>query len=291
MNLNLLKIFVKVAQLGSYTKASKLLNMPKSRISRAISRLEEDQQVELIRRSTRSLALTESGLRLYQDTRGLLDELESKIESVASGPGGIKGTLSLSAPVDMGQNILPKLIGEFSQRYPQIKFRIHLSDSYIDLNAFDIDVAIRAGNLKDSALKQKKLGQAQLILVASFDYLQRWGVPKNLKELKNHQLISFFNENQVDPLGDICHQYQITPLYRVNSFPLIKRLVRESKGIGILPDTLCFKELREGKLVRVLPQWCEKKSTIQAVYLASKNLSPKIRAFLDFLAEKENIFV
>lgn len=291
MNFNLLKTFIKVAEFGSFTKAASQLKQPKSRVSRSIMRLEEEIKTELIRRSTRSISLTEAGKSLYQETQGLIHQLEKKVESLTGENEVLSGTLSISAPIDFGEDILPSLICEFTKIHPQIDFRILLSDSYVDLAAHHIDLALRVGKLKDSALKQKKLANTQLILVANQEYLKLKGVPKKWEEITNHEILSFWNENQQDPLEQMYQQYGFSPFMRVNSFPMLKRLALESKGVTLLPNTLCYQEIFRGDLVRVLPQWGHEKSPLQVVFSANKNLPIKTRAFVDFLSEKKDFFL
>jgi len=290
MNFNLLKTFIKVAEFGSFTKAAHQLNQPKSRVSRSIGRLEEELKTELIKRSTRSISLTEAGKNLYQETQGLIHQLEKKVELMAGDSGDISGTLSISAPIDFGENIMPNLLCEFSKIYPKVNFKILLSDSYVDLTAHDIDLALRVGKLKDSALKQKKLADTQLILVASEEYISLKGSPKKWEDFSSHNLLSFYNENQQDPLGEMYQMFGISPTMRVNSFPMLKRLCLESKGIALLPSALCKREIAKGILARILPNWGTQKSPLQVVFSASKNLPPKTRAFVDFLSEKKELF-
>lgn len=290
MNLNLLKSFIKVAEFGSFTKAARHLHQPKSRVSRSVARLEEELNLELIKRTTRAISLTEAGKSLYQGTQGPLFQLERKMESLSSEGESISGTLSLSAPLDFGDSLLPQLICEFSKQYPDIKFKVFLSDSYVDLVSNDIDLALRVGNLKDSSLKQKRLTDAKLILVASPAYLSLRGSPKKWSELSGHEVHSFFNENQNDPLGEIFQKYKFSPAMRINSFPMLKQLACHSKGIVILPNTICKKELNEGTLVRVMPHWSHQKSPLQIVYSASRGLPLKTRTFIDFLFSNKEMF-
>ncbi len=290
MNFNLLKIFIKVAEFESFTKAAHQLKQPKSRVSRSIARLEEDLEVQLIKRSTRSISLTDAGKDLYQETQGLIHQLEQKVESMSNNSGEVSGVLSISAPIDFGEDIMPKLLSGFSKLYPRVKYKVLLSDAYVDLIANDIDVALRVGKLKDSSLKQKKLTEAQLILVASKEYINLKGLPKSWEDLSNHKLLSFYNENHQDPLADMYQMHSITPEMRVNSFPMLKKLALESKGISVLPNTLCKSEFSEDRLIRVLPTWGTQKNPLQAVFLSNKNLPPKTRAFIDFLNQKRNLF-
>tara|TARA_B100001248_G_scaffold262731_2_gene261836 strand:- start:6082 stop:6957 length:876 start_codon:yes stop_codon:yes gene_type:complete len=285
MRLNLLKTFIKVADLGSLTKAAQQLHQPKSRVSRSLARLEEDLGFTLMNRTTRSLSLTEEGRRLYQQTHTLLNDLESRLDNFSKTEEEPSGTLSISAPTDFAQNFLPSLLCLFSESYPHLQYRIHLSDDYVDLAAYDIDVAFRAGNLKDSSLKQKKISISQLILVASKDYLNIRGRPDAVAKLKQHAVFSYYNENTLDPLMDIYKRYQLQPTLRSNSFPLLKAMALEGKGIAILPDITCRKELREKTLEQVLPTWHARKGHLQLVYSAQKKLPPKLRCFIDFVAK------
>lgn len=291
MNFNLLKTFIKVAEFESFTKAAHQLKQPKSRVSRSIGRLEEDLKVQLIKRSTRSISLTEAGKELYQGTQGLIHQLEQKVESMSNSSEEVSGVLSISAPIDFGENIMPNLICEFSKIYPSVKFKILLSDAYVDLAANDIDLALRIGKLKDSSLKQKKITETQLILVASKEYINLKGLPKSWEDFPDHNLLSFYNENHQDPLGDMYQMYGIIPEMRVNSFPMLKKLVLDSKGIAILPSTLCKKEISTGRLLRVLPNWGTHTSPLQVIFSSSKNLPPKTRAFIDFLTEIKTSFL
>jgi DNA-binding transcriptional LysR family regulator len=290
INLNLLKTFIKVAEFGSFTKAAHQLKQPKSRVSRSIAKLEEDLRVQLINRSTRSISLTEAGKELYKETQGPIHQLEQKIDSISSSSGEISGVLSVSAPIDFGENIMPKLISEFSKLYPKVKFKILFSDAYVDLTANDIDLALRVGRLKDSSLKQKKITDTQLILIANKKYIELKGVPKSWKDIADYNLLSFYNENHQDPLSEIYEKYGLEPKMRVNSFPMLKKLVLESKGIAVLPNTLCETEVSEGQLIRVMPNWGTQKSPLQVVFSSSKNLPPKTRAFIDFLTHKKAFF-
>lgn len=291
MNYNLLKVFIKVAELGSFTKAAHQLKQPKSRVSRSILRLEEDLKTELIQRTTRSISLTESGRKLYQETQSLINKLEETVEIFKDDSEEITGILSISAPIDFGEEILPQIFCEFNQLYPGITFKVLLSDSFIDLVAHDIDITFRAGKLKDSNLKQKKIGEAQFVLVASSDYLTLNGVPRTWKDISNLNILSYWNENQQDPLDQMYQQYGFSPLIRTNSFPMLKKLALESKGIALIPSTLCSKELKDGRLIRVIPSWGHKKNPIQLVFSGSKNLPKKTRAFIEFVSEKKDFFI
>lgn len=284
-NLNLLKVFVKVAELGSYSLTSKVLKVPKSKVSRSITQLEEEIGTQLFRRTTRKTSLTEEGVDLYQMVGPKLEEITGKVENLGEKRDQISGGISLTAPFDFGEFYLPSIMAKFQQLHPKIEFNVHLSDAYIDLVSFNIDLGIRIGNLKDSNLKRKVIGYSNKLLVASPKYLEEYGVPQNIEELPMHQILTFANENQMDPLEFLYGGYNRRPILKSNSYPLLKNAALNSQGIGVVPSLLCQQELREGKLIHVLPEWSKKKSTVQIVSLPNKNEHNKIKLFKDFLVE------
>lgn len=290
MNFNLLKTFIKVAEFGSFTKAARQLKQPKSRVSRSISRLEEDLKVELIRRSTRSLSLTEAGKKLYMETQGLIHQLEKKIKELSKDEEEISGVLSISAPIDFGESVMPKLLSEFSMIHPKVTFRILLSDSYIDLTAHDIDIALRVGRLPDSNMKQKKLTETELILVASKEYENLKGLPQKWEDMANYELLSFYSENHQDVLSEMYQIYGLSPAMRINSFPMLRKLALDSRGIAVLPNAMCKKDLTQEDLIRVIPEWSHRKSPLQMVFSPNKNLPSITRAFVDFVYERRKTF-
>ena len=286
IDLNLLKSFNKVAKLGSYTKAALILNQPKSRVSRAISRLEDELSVQLIRRTTRAISLTEEGKILYHSTKELLHQLDQSISTTTLSSQEVKGILTISAPEDFAHAAFGTIITEFSELYPDIQLKIQLTNSLIDLTKDDIDLAIRIGKLKDSSLKQRKIGEVEMVPIASPDYLRRYGFPKNKEDLKNHKVLSFYNENRPHIVNETFGGIKTNPFILCNSFPMLKILALQCKGIALLPNFLCQKEIINKKLVHVLPDWKQRRVPIQIVYPQTSIPSAKIRVFIDYLASK-----
>ena len=289
MNLNLLKIFIKVAEFGSFTKAAKHLNQPKSRVSRSIARLEEELKVELIKRNTRSIHLTKAGENLYKKTYFQLSQIEETTNNFNKNEEEVSGTLTLSAPTDFVNYLLPEMVEEFSELHPKLSFKIHLGNSFVNLNTMDIDVAFRIGKLKDSSLKQKMMANTSFILVATKDYINLKGLPSSWEDLKDHKIMSYWNEMQNDPLDNYYKKYDIKSFIQINSFPLLKKSAIESKGIVLLPNVYCKKEVDNGKLLRVFPEWKNQVKPLQLVFSNNKNLSKKTRAFIDFVVSKKGI--
>ena len=290
IDLNLLRTFAKVSELGSFTKAANYLKQPKSRVSRAITRLETDLGTQLIRRTTRTTALTEAGQELFQKTNKLLSQLYTEVDSIAHEAQELTGTLKLSAPEDFSQQILPTLISEFSDLHPKISFDVLASNNEVNLTTNEIDVAFKIGPLKDSSLMFRKIGTVSLILVAAPSYYSKYGVPKSIEDLKNHRILSFINQNNGDILKPLYQKFstsdQFKPFLTCNSFFMIHKLTCEGRGLSILPDFFCKQSLIDGKLIRTLTEWRASEVDIQLVYPPVKKQSKKVRSFIDFAIEK-----
>ncbi len=290
IDLNLLKTFTKVAELGSFTKAAEYLKQPKSRVSRAISRLELELNTQLIRRTTRQTGLTEAGHELFLKTNGLLSQLNIEIDTVSNETHELSGLLKISAPEDFSQLVLPSLIMEFSEIHPHVKFEIISSNDHLDLTVHGIDLAFRIGTLKDSTLIQKKIGKISTILAAAPAYISKFGSPKQPTDLKDHKILSFTNQRNQDLLTPLYEEFskggRFRPFFVCNSFPMLHKYACAGKGIAILPDFISKSAMGEGRLVQVLPNWNASTVDIQIVYLPTKNMQKKVRAFIDFAVEK-----
>jgi len=290
MDLNLLKTFHKVAELGSFTLAAKALKCPKSRVSRGISRLEEEMGTSLIKRTTRKTALTDSGKELFQKTRIHLEQLESQINSISQDTQEIKGTIRISTAEDFGQLMMQDLVSEFSKIYPSVRFDLTITNNTTDLTSENIDLALRIGKLRDSSLIQKRLGKVALVLVASPNYTKTFGQPTKLEEIKNHKLLSFKTDERGDHINAILKQKKLatklTPDILCNSFPLLYKFALNGKGITLLPNFFCQNAISQGKLIRVLPEWSGEPSYIQIVYPPAKAMPNRTRVFIDFISER-----
>ena len=170
MDLNLLKVFIKVADCGSLTKASKLLNHPKSKISRDLNKLEDEFEQTLLNRTPKGVTLTEHGFNLLQATRAQLEDLESSLQKVKSDPNEIKGKVKLTAPEDLSSFILTRLITEFMDKYPDVSIELFSTTEFLDFKKNNIDLALRIGKLDDSNLVQKKVTDIDVIFVGSNYY-------------------------------------------------------------------------------------------------------------------------
>jgi len=290
MNLNLLRTFSKVLELKSFTKAAQALGLPKSRVSRAVTRLEDDLGVSLIRRSTRVVAPTELGIKFYHSIESQLHSIENAVHVLTEVSSKLSGTIRVSAPEDFGLSVLCPLMDKFQDIYPEIRFELIQSNTFLDLNFNDIDVTFRIGKLKDSSLIQKKVATVSLVLAAGTQYLAKHGHPRSLEDLKSHRIYGFFSENNLSHREDLLKQFVDIETHSTfmscNSFSLLKQIAESNKGIVILPDFFFGVLGKKSGLKRVLPNKSSKKNNIHLIYPSSRNLLQRTRTFIDFVSQE-----
>jgi len=286
MDYNLLKTFSKVAELGSFTKAAKVLNQPKSRVSRAIARLENELNIQLIRRTTRKTSLTNSGQELYQNIYPLLLGINNELVKVSDQQQEMSGVIRLTGAQDMGQTLLPQIISAFNIKHPNVQFEILITNEFLDLTKENIDIAFRAGKMQDSGLIQKKIISAHFNIFCSQKYLEKYGRPSTPKDLMNHKFLSFKELEK-----ELFHKdIQIKPFVTSDSIPMLISMALNHEGITILPDFSCKEYLDAKTLVKIIPSWQGKTGGIHILYPPSKNISQKVKAFIkianDLFSEK-----
>ncbi len=290
-DLNDLYYFAKVVECGGFAAAGRETGIPKSRLSRRIAELEERLQVRLLHRTTRKLALTEVGERYLQHCRNLLLEAEMAEQVIAELSVEPRGRLRLSAPVAMASSNLADLLPRFLERHPQVQLEILLTNRRVDLLNEGVDVALRVRELgdEDPALVCRRLAPAttQILAAPSLIAGRRLEHPEDLEDLPF--LGAIHNDRKVHAtlIGPDGSRYQLErePRLGVDDFVLRKKAAVAGLGVTLLPEGYCDRELADGSLVRILPQWTLPKSTMQAAYLPRSSQIPAIRALIDFLVE------
>jgi LysR family transcriptional regulator for bpeEF and oprC len=277
MDYNLLKIFVKVSELGSFTQAAKVLNQPKLRVSRAIARLENELDIQLIRRTTRKTSLTTNGQEFYHNISPLLNGINDELTKVSNQQQEMSGIIRLTASQDIGLTLVVEIILAFNAKYPNIQFQSLITNDFLDLAKENIDIAFRAGKLPDSSLIQKKVLDSSFAIVCSKNYLENYGCPSSDKDLTNHKFLSFKGMEKDLLSKDIA----IQPTFTTDSIPMLLNMALSGRGIAILPDFFCKEHLESKALLKLLPSWKSKKGSIHILYAPSKNISRKVRAFVD----------
>lgn len=290
MNLNDLLVFAEVVERGSFTAAGNALAMPKSNVSRTVSRLEYALGVQLLERTTRSQSLTEIGQMYYEHCARIKEELVSASTSIESLSETPIGKLRVCASVTIGQNWLAQYLPEFIHRYPGIQVDLRLANRRVDLIEEGFDVVLRVGDSPDSNLIGKYLCSSELCLYAAPRYLDQ--SEKNLStpaDLTKHSCL-FMNaiteRTQWEfRKGKETKQVDFEPVFSTDDFYVLQQLAIDGRGIAQLPDYMGEKLIGDGRLVRVLDGWTGRTVEIRALVRSSRGVTPKIRAFLDFISD------
>jgi DNA-binding transcriptional LysR family regulator len=286
VQLNETLAFVAVVEAGSFTEAGRRLEVPKSTLSKQVSRLEERLGARLLQRSTRKLALTETGRAFFERCRPAIEDLREAERVAQDVAGAPRGTLKVTAPFDFARDMLAPLMPELRQRYPEIDFHLVLSQRRIDMLAEGIDVALRGGQLPDSSFVSRLIFRSSVILCANPNYLERRGRPKTVADLADHDAVCMpFPEIRFQgPDGDVV--LPLCPSIVANEWGFLLRCIRDGLGLGPMISTAIRADLEAGRLEQVLPGYGIPRGGLYAVYPSRHHLSPKVRVFVDFLDEK-----
>ena len=288
MDLNEILVFAKVVQAGSFVRAARQLDMPKSTVSRKVVELEARLGARLLERTTRTLRLTDMGRAYFVHAERILLELEAAEAAVGQLQEAPRGALRVSAPLNFLQ--LGAISERFLTRYPEVQLEIVCSDRIVDLIAEGFDVAVRVGRLADSTLIARPLATMRNVLVASPGLLERLGSPGSPEQLPRWPCIAFGGVAErasweLLSAGGKTASVRISPRFIVNEFDVLGGAAVSGLGIALLPENRCVDDVRAGRLLRVLPQWSSIERPLQAVYPSGRHLSPKLAAFLAHLAE------
>lgn len=284
MDFNQVAVFVKVVQAGSFSAAARFLGLPVSTVSNRVAMLEKRLGVTLLQRTTRRLHLTDAGQMYYEHASAGLAHMFDAEAAVTEALAEPCGLLRITAPVDVGNQILSSILGQMRSQWPKVDVELVLMNRYVDLVAEGVDVAIRTGPLKDSTLVAKSVGIARWAVFASPAYLDSAAVIDSPQALRHHSCLQF------TPLGKeawVLHDtsnsvtVSLARQVLVNDVGLIMAMVLAGDGVALLPVYLCRKACEEGRLVRVLPEWYAKADPIHIVYPRQRFMPPRLRAFVD----------
>lgn len=289
LDLNQIRVFVKLVQLGSFTKTAEQLHQPKSRISRRLAALEKDLGAQLIYRTTRQFQLTETGRVYFERVQGLIEGLESLSTEISETTSEVSGVIKLTASDDMGVKILPMILDEFSKQYPLVKFEIRLSQAYVDLVKESIDVAVRIGILKDSSLRARKVGTVRNIFVATPGFLERHRSWEDIDQLGTLPFIGMTTMSKLEVWrGSESKKLVFKPniVFTSNNPAMMIELALLGRGVALAPEFLCVDHLRSGRLVHVHKNLRGQEAPVSIVTPEKKETSQKIKKFTEFLSKR-----
>jgi DNA-binding transcriptional LysR family regulator len=288
MDLNEIIVFAKVVQTGSFTGASRELEMPKSTVSRKVSELEERLGARLLQRTTRKLSLTDVGQTFYRHAARVVAELEEAELAVGRMQEAPRGLLRVTVPLNFGY--LGSIVASFLKGYPEVDVELVCADRIVDLVDEGFDLALRAGPLADSTLIARSLGRLESFAVASPAFLAKNGTPKRPQDLARFDCVVFGAGPDRTTWrlhrGGKTTAVQVDARLVVNDFDILFEAALAGLGIAVLPIFRCAEALRAKKLRRVLPEWCSAETPLHAVYPSTRHLSPKVKAFVDHLREQ-----
>jgi DNA-binding transcriptional LysR family regulator len=283
MDLNLLPIFVAVAETRSFTEAARKLELPRSTVSRAVAALEDSLRVQLFRRTTRQVALTAAGERLFSNTATQLGAVREALECVAELDPSPSGELRITAPHDLGSLLLPPVCAGFAQRFPSVRLDVRLTNRAVDLIAEGFDLALRVSTkrLADSTLVARRVASLEVQVFASRDYIAQNGTPKSPTDAAKHQWIDFRGFSVRDP----PLRLKEPPRIETDDVLFIRQALRSGAGLGVLPTFIAADDVAEGRLVRVLPKITLPLGNVYLIHSSAQHLPRKIVAFRDHLIE------
>lgn len=289
---NDLALYALVVEHGGFAAVERETGIPKSRLSRRVTALENSLGVRLLQRSTRQFGVTEVGQKVYRHARAMRDEAEAARNAVEQVVGAPRGVLRLSCPVAIAQQQLARVLPAFLQRYPDVKLQIQVSNRKVDLIDEGIDLALRVRTRVDDdpGLIVRPFGSICEVLVASPAYLGSHGDPTTPEDLAAHSILSMGEDPGVqrwdlqDASGDKA-RVEFQPRVAAKDFPMLSQLALEGLGIALLPQMVCAHWLASGQLRRVLPGWDLPLGILHAVIATRHGMLPALRALIDHLAE------
>jgi len=286
-----LKNFVRVVEAGSITGAAERLGVAKSAVSRRLGELEERLGVQLLRRTTRRLNLTDSGWAFYERSMRILADLEEAEAAVSQAHGTLRGQLRVAAPLSFGLRHLGPAIIDFMQQHPEVVFDLDFNDRAVDLLQEGFDLAVRVAELQDSSLIARRLAPVRLVLCASPAYLEEHGAPETPQDLSQHRCLiySYAPEPRIwrYQAPDGSHGSVRVPIrLAANNGAFLCNAAVAGEGIGLSPTFIVHRELEDGRLVRVLGDYQWPQVAAYAVYPQTRHLSHRVRAFVDFLVQR-----
>lgn len=286
MDYNQIALFVNVVEAGSLSEAARRLGIAKSNVSRALTALEKEVGSQLVYRNTRNFHPTEAGLNFYNQCKGPMFEVKMAAENLKQNETSLKGKFIITTAVDMALTILPPIVAEFAKNYPKLNLEIRAEDRRVDLVHEGVDLAIRMGNLQDSNLKALKISEVSMILVASSQYINNNPKVRTIENLTDHRMIAFNKKYEkgfsLIKRGGKSQKIKTHSTLLANTPLFAKSFTLLNQGIALLPDIICYDEIKRGELVRVLPDWSTESTPCHFVWPSHVSESPKVRAFVDF---------
>ena len=283
-----MEIFVEVARLRSFSEAGRRLGLTRAMVSKHILQLEDRLQARLLHRSTREVSLTDAGQAYLAPCMATLEQAREAARVVAHSGAELAGPLRIQAPSSFGSEWLAGAVARFNLLHPQLSPMLYLDDALLDPIEHGFDLTIRVGGIPDvHALAMRPLAPCRGVLCASPDYLARHGVPQTPEDLHDHRCLHFSHLTDGTAWqfskGEERRTVRVQAAFTANNGLVLQQAAQQGLGIVYNTTFLAWRALREGTLVPVLADWELPLNYLSALYPASRQPSPKVRALIDFL--------
>ncbi|SEF23181.1 LysR substrate-binding domain-containing protein [Variovorax sp. NFACC27] len=288
---NDLALFAHVVEQQGFSAASRHLGIPKSRLSRRVSLLEERIGVRLLQRSSRRLLLTSVGRQFYERCQATVAAGEEAFDVARQATAQPQGLLRVSCPFTLAQFWLTPLIPSFMRTFPGVRLQLEVSNRRVDPLQENIDVVLRVRRppFEDSSLVARPLGGTVDVLLASPALVERLGMPQSLADLAAWPVLSLPAENEryhwALERGAQSHDFAFTPHFVTDDMFALRHLAEQGMGLALLPEIMCRDALADGRLLRLCGEWACAASEIQAAFASRRGMLPAVRAFIDHLLQ------
>jgi DNA-binding transcriptional LysR family regulator len=285
-----LRAFTKVVQHGSFSAAARDMRLSRSAVSKYVIDLERELGVQLLVRTTRSVAATPNGQVYYERCLAILGNLAEADLAVARLQAEPRGILRVNAPMSFGTLHLGRAIADLMEQYPELRVALVLSDAFVDPVEEGFDVTLRIGDLPSSSLIARKIAPARRVVCAAPAYLAQHGIPQHPDELRHHQCLTYgylatgVQWKLSGPDGD--HWIDVPWTLCADNGEVLRDAATQGRGIALLPTFIAGADLQDGRLRTVLTDYKAPEISLYALYPPTRHLSVKVRVFVDFLVAR-----
>jgi LysR family transcriptional regulator for bpeEF and oprC len=286
--LDAMRMFVRVIESGSFSQAGRDFGVSQPTVSKQIAALEARLGTNLLARSSRALVVTPAGQEYYEAAVRILQDIDLVEEQLSEGHSAPSGLVRVSLSPAFGRMFVIPRLPAFRERFPDVAIEMEVSGRHVDLIGEGIDVAIRIGHLSDSTLIARRIGDMQMITLATARYLARYGSPQTLDDLQTHQRIGYVYQGDVVDWGFNVRGRQVTVdgggAFRTNDAEHVRGAVLADLGIAHHASWLFADVLATGEVVRILDAFVPAPFPINAITAAGRRMPARVRQFVDFLA-------
>lgn len=294
--LDCMQMFVRVAELASFTKAADSLGQPKASISTGVQQLENLLGTRLLQRTTRRVELTQDGRAFYERARDLLADMD-ELEGLFRSTGNLSGRLRIDMPSAVAKNRIMPRLPQFLAQHPQLELEISSTDRRVDVIREGFDCVIRVGKLNDSSLIARPLGKLELLNCVSPAYIERYGIPTSLDDLARHQLVHYVTTLGAKSSGfEYMHKGEVKFVgmagnVTVNNSDAYSAACVAGFGIAQIPRVGAQDYLTQGKLIEILPDFRAEPMPVSLLYANRRNLSRRAQVFMEWVSEQLNDYM